>query len=89
MKRIIATVLLIFVVLFIGGCVRTDTKTAESDEPDRFVINNRQKVSPDEKAIVITDKVTGVQYLFVDGFKAGGLCVMVDADGKPLVDKGE
>lgn len=33
---------------------------------------------------VIVDKTTGVNYLYLQG---GGLTVLVDADGKPIVTK--
>ena len=36
---------------------------------------------------VITDTETGVQYLFAYSGYAGGLALLVDKDGKPLVDK--
>ena len=34
--------------------------------------------------LVLRDRETGVQYLFVQVGYAGGLTVLVDADGKPL-----
>jgi len=33
---------------------------------------------------VLLDKVTGVQYLFVQSGYAGGLCPLLDKDGKPI-----
>lgn len=33
---------------------------------------------------VILDTATGVQYLFVQGGYAGGLCPLLDRDGKPV-----
>lgn len=36
-------------------------------------------------AKIITDTVTGVQYLFVGSGYGGGLCAMLDSDGKPLL----
>lgn len=36
---------------------------------------------------VIVDKLTGVNYLFVERGNAGGLTVLVDENGKPLVTK--
>lgn len=33
---------------------------------------------------VILDTATGVQYLFVQSSYAGGLCPLLDQDGKPL-----
>ena len=34
---------------------------------------------------VIVDKETGVQYLFANWGSAGGLTLLVDKDGKPLL----
>ena len=34
---------------------------------------------------VYVDRKTGVNYLFACSGYAGGLCVMVDRDGKPIV----
>lgn len=36
---------------------------------------------------IITDPETGVQFLFVYSGYAGGLTLLVDKDGKPLIDK--
>lgn len=33
---------------------------------------------------VLLDTVTGVQYLYVQAGYSGGLCALVDKDGKPL-----
>ena len=51
----------------------------------RFIIGKKEgKI---EGVKIITDSETGVQYLFAfDGY-AGGLTLLVDKDGKPLVDK--
>ncbi|MCL2342952.1 MAG: DUF6440 family protein [Firmicutes bacterium] len=35
---------------------------------------------------IITDHETGVQYFFASWGPAGGMTVLVDKDGKPLVD---
>ena len=35
---------------------------------------------------IITDTKTGVQYLFVFAGYAGGLTLLVDKDGKPMID---
>lgn len=34
---------------------------------------------------IYVDKKTGVNYLFTQSGHAGGLCVLVDRDGKPIV----
>ena len=37
---------------------------------------------------ILKDKQTGVLYLFADTFYGGGLTPLLDADGKPIVEKG-
>ncbi len=44
-------------------------------EGNAFTSLNRQ---------VLLDKATGVQYLFVQNGYAGGLCPLLDRDGKPV-----
>ena len=39
-----------------------------------------------EGARIIVDTETGVQYLYVYSGYGGGVTVLVDKDGKPLVD---
>ena len=51
----------------------------------RFVINYKKGALDGTK--IITDTKTGVQYLFAFSGYAGGLTLLVDKDGKPLVDE--
>ncbi len=44
-------------------------------EGNAFTSLNRQ---------VLLDKATGVQYLFVQNGYAGGLCPLLDRDGRPV-----
>ncbi|MBP3342293.1 MAG: hypothetical protein J6K99_07185 [Peptococcaceae bacterium] len=83
--KYIAAILLLFMVSFVGGC--GNPKTAEADEAERFVVNKEGKIVFDVYTTVFTDKVTGVQYLHIDGHNSGCVVVLVDAEGKPLVDK--
>ena len=39
----------------------------------------------DSRMEIYVDKKTGVNYLFSCSGYAGGLCVLVDRDGKPIV----
>ena len=50
----------------------------------RFIVGNQEGMLEGVK--IITDSETGVQYLFAFEGYAGGLTVLVDKDGKPLVD---
>ena len=54
---------------------------------NRFDIKEREGVSFATGAMVIVDKETGVNYLFVHRGYGGGLTPLLDADGKPVVTK--
>ncbi|MCL2860004.1 MAG: DUF6440 family protein [Oscillospiraceae bacterium] len=43
--------------------------------------------SVDKNVEIYTDKETGIQYLFVEKNWGCGLTVLLDRDGKPLIDK--
>ncbi len=54
---------------------------------DRFDIQEKENVSLMTETMVIVDKETGVNYLFVHRGYGGGLTPLLDADGKPIVTK--
>ena len=57
-----------------------------SRKEDRFVIvKSEGNGLTSANRRVIVDRVTGVNYLFFHDGYAGGLTVLVDAEGKPLV----
>lgn len=80
MKKIIALFLcLVMVVAMLAGCA--GTPIAEDVETgDRFVV----VVSQGSNA-VYADTETGVMYYFHKSGYGGGMTVMVDADGNPLI----
>ena len=53
---------------------------------DRFVkvLVDNGGFTENQMAIYV-DRQTGVNYLFTQSGYAGGLCVLVDRDGKPIV----
>ena len=52
---------------------------------DRFQVVQSQGNSLTSPSImVLQDTVTGVQYLYVKEGYGGGLCPLLDRDGKPL-----
>ena len=51
----------------------------------RFKITDRQDGMLDGTRIIV-DKETGVQYLFAYFSNTGGVTVLVDKEGKPLLD---
>lgn len=81
--KYIVVLVLVFMVSFVGGCCGADATTAEADEPKRMQ-SVETNITPG--VCIVVDTYTGVQYLRTSN---GGVCVMVDAEGKPLVDKGE
>ena len=53
---------------------------------DRFVRTVLDNGGFKENTLEIyVDRKTGVNYLFAQGGNAGGMCVLVDRDGKPIV----
>ena len=89
LKYIVALVL-VFMVSFVGGCCGADATTAEADEQDRFVFIEKVGTLPHgSSGEIVKDKETGVLYLFFSGYNRAGITVLVDAEGKPLVNKGE
>lgn len=92
MKVFLATILLASV-CFIGGIVlaanvMAEETTAEANEPAILekVYETNNGVIKCYDSCIWRDTRTGVNYLVTDN---GGTCVMVDAEGKPLVDRGE
>ncbi len=54
---------------------------------DRFDIKEKEGVSFMTDAIVIVDKQTGVNYLYVHRGYGGGLTPLLDANGKPIITR--
>lgn len=75
MKRIVAMIALALVLF---GCGNTTPVLEDAENSGRF----RSEVGT---VSIITDTRTGVQYLVWEGFEKGGVCVLVDEDGKPLL----
>ena len=82
MKRILAIILLVILLCFtLIGCTRNINTERIEQNDNRFAV-----IFNDGFAIVYVDKTTGVQYFSRANC---GTCVVVDADGKPLIYEGE
>ena len=58
----------------------------KAEKNDRFVCTEVSGGAFDAcQARVLVDRKTGVNYLWTTGGYAGGLTVLVDAEGKPIV----
>ena len=55
--------------------------------PKRFIVDDEKNDKMLMNTRVIVDEQTGVQYLFVESGYSGGLTLLVDRDGKPLLAK--
>lgn len=77
-KTIIAALAAGLACLIAIGC--TDSVAAEDG---RFKFKDYNFAS----LTIITDTVTGVQYLYYNGGYNGGLTVLVDANGMPLIQE--
>ena len=56
-------------------------------EDKRFEVIYQQGSALTEMTLILRDKETGTEYLFVQSGYAGGLTPLLDADGKPIVRK--
>ena len=83
MKRIVAIILLMMLMV---GCAKVENaKAKEEKEVSRFVV-----IETTMQWEVVADKETGVMYAVSCGvYNNGTFTLLVDADGKPLIYKGE
>lgn len=80
MKRCMAILLvLVMVVAMMVGCASTPI-VEDVETGDRFVVVVSQGTNA-----VYADTETGVMYYFHKSGYGGGMTVMVDADGNPLI----
>ena len=89
MKRILAIMISILLCcLVLSGCGRKNDVIITTELDSRFKI-----ISDTNDGVgycnIIVDTETGVMYLFRGAGYRGGLTVMVDADGKPLLYEGD
>lgn len=75
MKRVIAITILTLLTLALCGCTKTEASNHRLRTLDTGLMYE-----------IYVDNLTGIQYLRT--YK-GGVCVMVDAEGKPLIWEGE
>lgn len=57
---------------------------SKSNLPKRFIIKEKQG-GFSIGTYVLVDRETGVNYLYCNSGYSGGLTVLLDADGKPLI----
>ena len=60
-----------------------------AQQVNRFEIIYKQKVTLGSNIEIWVDKETGVNYIYRSDGYSGGLTVLLDAEGKPVVSKTE
>lgn len=83
MKKMIVIIATITVLLFTGCDGAHLTETDQQETSRLYVIDNSMSYR------IYVDKETKVMYLRTKQGSGEALCVMVDADGKPLMWRGE
>ena len=88
MKRILFSLLGIILCLSVCSCTYSNLEAHDSDgkslEHERFKIIEGDSTSQ----AILVDTETGVEYLWVSEYSRGGLTVIVDCNGKPLIAPG-
>lgn len=84
MKKIIISLLIIIVIVLAGWLLKDVTISNNYAENGRFIQIYNQS-SMNDSFRIYYDKETKVMYLISDIYKGGGITVLVDKDGKPLI----
>lgn len=87
MKKIIISLSIIIGVVSIGWLLKDVTMQNVNATDNRFIQIYNQ--SSNDGFRIYYDKKTKVMYLVSDIYKGGGITVLVDKDGKPLLYEGE
>ena len=93
MKKLIALFITFCLCLMLCACGQTVEDDNEHLGNSRFeqvyfeeyIYDNVNDIN----TVILVDKETGVMYLYVNDSQRGGLTVMVDEDGKPLIWEGD
>lgn len=78
--------LLIGLAIIVGCSLLAGCRTKREDR--QYVKYNTKVFDVDNHQRIYIDKETGVQYIILYSDRGVGVSVRLDADGKPMVDKG-
>ncbi len=84
MKKIIISLLIMIGIVLTGWLLKDVTISNNYAENERFIQIYKQS-SVSDRFRIYYDKETKVMYLITDIYKGGGITVLVDKDGKPLI----
>lgn len=80
MKKIIISLLIMIGIILTGWLLKDVTISNNYAENERFI-----QIYNQDNFRIYYDKKTKVMYLVSDIYKGGGITVLVDKDGKPLI----
>ena len=86
---VVLLVLLPLLVLYLTGCSTTEVGEVEQVSDARFMVVEADNDAYWTATDIIVDTKTGCQYLWVKESEKAGLTLLVDANGEPLIAKGE
>lgn len=86
---IVLLMLLPLLVLYLTGCSTTEVGEVEQVSDVRFRVVEADNDAYWTATDIIVDTKTGCQYLWVKESEKAGLELLVDANGEPLIAKGE
>ncbi len=90
MKKLIASLLLLCLCFMLGACRQSEDEISEPIDDLRFDIVYHNAISYGNfktYTYILVDRETNVMYLYVTNNERGGVSVMVDEDGKPMIWK--
>lgn len=84
MKKLIISLFITMLIILIGWLLKDIAIPNVNATDNRFIL-----VHKEDDLKIYCDKKTKVMYLVKSIYKGGGITVLVDADGKPLLYEGE
>ena len=84
MKKMIVSILIVLGVIFVGWMLKDVTIQDVNAADNRFIMVHKENASGN-LCKVYYDNETKVMYLAINVYNGGGITVLVDKDGKPLL----
>lgn len=83
-KRLAAWILVLALIVMLCSC--SAESEPEAEQSGRFVYTSTDNQIQLWPTYIVTDTQTGVQYLYIYRSGGSGFTVLLDSDGKPLLD---
>lgn len=86
MKKTIILIIMSIMIFSLVGCTIETQPIETTPIETRFEkIYEQKTLYKDEEFFIIVDKETKVQYLVFKDYRKGGMTILVDENGKPLL----